>query len=346
MKQQQQQQQPRQVRRHKSFFSPNSQTAQKITAAFSRPEKAGLIRRAESFQHSRSVGDFEPFMRKKGNNNSSINNGSSVALTKFTRLKRDEPMNKAKSMDFLKTKILSRSKSNLQPNSKKSMNMRNITRTESPSLSSSSSSNDLNPFQNYRKEFTSGNGINKSDEYDWRQDTPFWRKQGKWARPAPTKKMVEEPWVHHHHHHQQHSNHHHHHQIPPHHVHPLNGGARAWPPIAGHKLPPSTFYSSFHHPAAQPQPQPHFPPPTHFLPPEQPNNMNRGRNSFGGSVGELSSKLEITELSDEEPEIVAAMMMSNKNNSNNNSRGRRSSSGSSHNQDKSLALLDLPSGLY
>lgn len=52
------------------------------------------------------------------------------------------------------------------------------------------------------------------NNYDWRQDTPFWNKKGRWARPSPTK-PVEEAWI------PVQSNQP---QPPPVHIHPPNGG--------------------------------------------------------------------------------------------------------------------------
>ena len=124
------------------------QTAQKISAAFSRPTSTSkLVRRAESFQHSRSVGDFEPFFRQKQAKNE-------PALTKFSRISENQtksglnPMlSKAKSMEFIKAKLMS-SKSSLSPRQQHQQQQ------HSPAPSSNSSGE--MPFQNYRREMNGG----------------------------------------------------------------------------------------------------------------------------------------------------------------------------------------------
>ncbi len=111
---------------------------------------------------------------------------------------------------------------------------------------SSSASSSLNSRSN-----------NEEDEngYDWRQDTPFWRKQGRWARPTPKKKdgaagpLLEEPWFDHHQPRQPQP-----HPSPRHHLHPtgMAGGSPYGPP------PPLVPFAAFLRQQQQQQQQPVF----------------------------------------------------------------------------------------
>lgn len=247
-------------------------------------------------------------------------------------------LSKSKSMEYLKAKLLSRKSSNASSSSKRD---RWVADDHGGDASSRMRSASPVYFGNVERNFPRGRADAQArQEYDWRQDTPFWNKQGRWARPAPKKAtststlLMEEPWV----------NHHHHHaaaaaaafplpfaitQPPQPHLpaagvkhHPLNGGNRVpgagWAPgLANRKA--YAFGSS---PAAPPSVSlgaPNLYLPSHFVSAPRPfvspdsahsnSSSSSGRGSGGGGLtrlspedaAPLSSRLEITELSDEEP---------------------------------------------
>ncbi len=374
------------LRRHKSFFAADTSEEKsmsgRVTDVLRRGAGGGggfggrgLMRRAESFSHHEdNLEHYRPKIR--GKSVERLDGGEGGGGRGRMGIK---SLSKSKSMEFLKAKLLSRRPSSAN---KSGNGIRISSQSPTPSALKSptvdewaaaaaadrrSDSPGSGGGRNWRRSSSS------QDVYDWRQDTPFWNKQGRWARPAAAKKaaaasaavVTEEPWVNHHHplsFQQQ--------QQPPVRHHPLNGGAPParipgsnWqfppsPPIAAAAGPPSmlfgrskAFYPSFPggtgHP---PPPHPLYLP--HFVP--RPFNSGSGSSGHGsaassGSGGgggdantnvrsssrgctngkrapapplpqnkprrfqfedgdcdgdDLSSRLEITELSDEDPLVA------------------------------------------
>lgn len=207
------------------------------------------------------------------------------------------------------------------------------------------------------------------EEYDWRQDTPFWNKKGRWARPASSKKAVEEPWFNLHQPKQP--------QAKPPTIqqqipngptiqhHPINGGhgIPGWP---GQQYPPGMllnrpkvgggFFPSF------PMPYGGGMPSGVFLPRPFPDSGTRSQSSSGSGGGmpkpsprgrglmeeDLPSRLEITELSDEEeqPVIPVARGCPTPDYSTMQPPPRITSPGGHPMGPPDRNILDLPSGLY
>lgn len=274
------------------------------------------------------------------------------------------------------------------------------------------------------------------EEYDWRQDTPFWNKQGRWARPAPAKKSTEEPWVNHQSppmpamaptlpqapqqmpmHHQQQQHHH----LPTNRIPgwPV-GPSTQYPGVMLNRKMQGSFYPSFPVAgvsAALPSHNVYLPQvqvPSHFVAGGQPGRTNyvstsgssgspahsNSGSSSSGNNGRrmintrvnplrnnldldtnddsLPSRLEITELSDEEPILPpnscptpdystmptrpvspgisdTTVILVNQNGSNQINTHTSSSSSSSNNSNNNVSghrvdmprrILDMPSGLY
>lgn len=439
------------LKRHKSFFtpptqnlgqselsvfkvnSPSSTPAQKMAAAF---RKASNIRKAESFYHSRSLGDFDLLINSDSSKQHGRNNRNNISHksalyqdfeNNFNNKRQDKSrgksverllsgdstasksLSKSKSMEFLKSKLLSRKPS--------SANSRRSRLSPSPTPSGSSSgglppgtriprsvldwdhhphlgvSGKLGFMQNASRwgfDMRSGDEtkigsssetiskptrkIKKSakdeEAYDWRQDTPFWNKQGRWARPSNNKKVVEEPWI------NPHVNNAcvvHQEKIPTGQTiqhHPLNGGnvVPGWPhPPAGiimGKKMGTGFFPSFPVPyGASSNTNNMFLPRTNLAPShvKSPSHSNSGSSSGLSSTKkssnskvlssklteeDLHSRLEITELSDDEendelrcpsPDYSTMQIHSTNTVIELNGGGRASS-------DRNI--LDLPSGLY
>ena len=416
------------VRRHKSFFAHSDYSKQENNTGMSPAQRMANIlkrgtniRRAESFHHSRSLGDFDhiiggdsphkkgPFADlklRKGHDEDRRTRGKSV-----DRLLGHEPksLSKSKSMEFLKAKLLSRKPSTAHKN--------NSSPSPTPSGSSSSNGHHFRSADwDLRRRQDDEFDLRKPGDphsYDWRQDTPFWNKTGRWARPTPTKKLIEEPWVNHHLPMQQQQPYSVH-QVPKatkiqHH--PLNGGAGRIPGWPGQQFPGGmllnrkmgNFYPSFpvtaapvgsgspnggpmsHHMFLAPNSRSAFPPPPGVFcsPVVQPPGTSPVISSSGSSghsssstgqqlpkvkmnplrsshQDDLSSRLEITELTDEEgdrqecptpdystmPRPAASQPPQPPPKPFAPVNPIRSRSGSSSAEDSKRNILDLPSGLY
>ena len=306
--------------------------------------------------------------------------------------------------------------SNHSSSSSSSQN-KNISMNSSSGSSSSSNQHNMRRSEAEQRE---------KDEYDWRQDTPFWNKQGRWARPAPAKKPAEEAWVNH--------------QSPPmptmappmpqppqqmtmHHQqphHPSNripgwpvGPSTQYPGVLLNRKLQGNFYPSFPVAgvsAALPSHNVYLPQvqvPSHFVAGQpsrsayvsatgsgtSPAHSNSGSSSSGNNCRRPSSKtklnplrnnldidtnddslpsrLEITELSDEEPSAIIlppngcptpdystmprsvspvpsdnTVILVNQNGNNHNNSSSSSSNHQNSHSDLSRKILDMPSGLY
>ncbi|TRY74025.1 hypothetical protein TCAL_01540 [Tigriopus californicus] len=307
------------LRRHKSFFTPstNNREGPKLWMGPQNPmaiaNRKGLLpRRSESFHHSRSLGEFDsnimsgprPFHPLDG-----AEGKNQLLRSADWDLRSSSPNNRS---GFFST--------NLGPKSVSQWGFGMQDSRHSP---------------NGR----SGGSDDGQQDYDWRQDTPFWNKKGRWARPSPTKKAVEEAWVS-----AQPSP-----TPPPLHIHPQNGGLgpipappplgttnrvpMGWPgqfphqgPLLGGHRKMGPFYPSFPVPGVNITHKnmflPHGPVPftssyKSFVPAAQSSpaasfsgssgsnkvKVNPLRNTLDMDLGPLSdgvNRLEITELSDEE----------------------------------------------
>ena len=166
-----QREQNKKIRRHKSFFGDDGLLGKKNTT----------IKRAESFhcntfETPATKGDIDLFMRTKSVEclDQDILNPGGV-----------KPQKRSKSMEFIKSKILRRPSKLLKNGSKEKvpkvvrntehLQINNEMR-ESPSsyypyeLSKKSQDHSVvsNEYSNFEKQ-------KKTDDYDWRQDTPFWK---------------------------------------------------------------------------------------------------------------------------------------------------------------------------
>lgn len=366
------------LRRHKSFFTPstNNREGPKLWMGPQNPmaiaNRKGLLpRRSESFHHSRSLGEFDsnimsgprPYHPLEGSEGKKSMRGKSVDRFKDSiGSTTTKPLSKSKSMEFLKAKLLSRKASTKRnsaspaPSSSSgapSQLLRSADwdlRSSSPNNRSGFFSPNLGPksvsqwgfgMQESRHSPNERNGGSDDgqQDYDWRQDTPFWNKKGRWARPSPTKKVIEEAWVS-----AQPSP-----TPPPVHIHPQNGGLgpipappplgttnrvpMGWPgqfphqgPLLGGHRKMGPFYPSFPVPGVNITHKnmflPHGPVPftstyKSFVPAAQSSpaasftgssgsnkvKVNPLRNNLDIDLGPLSddvNRLEITELSDEE----------------------------------------------
>lgn len=330
----------------------------------SKPRPLSLIRRAESFHHSRSLGDFDRLLQHQREespksfhyNNEPIHQKRGKSVDRF--LNHDEQqtkkLQKSKSMEFLKAKLLSRkpsTKSQVQPV---------VQHNHGP----------LDPrlfHQVVAPPSGSPHGRNNGEipKYDWRQDTPFWnnntgknRSNNKPQVPANKPRLREEPWT------QLHA-----------------GPASLWP-AGQHGYPPGLFFGRK---AGIPGSGNNFYPSFSVANPKNPSNISRNivlppPNSANNSrlpqpqyhpvyaaaaaaaaaqaaavaqaqqqkTESLKDRLEITELSDaeteiqQEPLIPAPDYRRTVTPSSVVEMGSSShSSGSQHGK-----ILDIPSGLY
>ena len=189
--------------------------------------RALSIRRAESFHHSRSLGDFDKLTREDSSPNffgsrslfqynqqtedQIFRNHRGKSVERMIEPEKPRKLQKSKSMEFLKAKLLSRkssTKSQVQPQ-----------HNHGP----------LDPrlFQGhhqqaqYQQQPQSSPNVPK---YDWRQDTPFWNSGSKGNRPKPQvpankPNLREEPWTH------------------------LHSPASLWP-AGQHAYPPGLFFGA------------------------------------------------------------------------------------------------------
>jgi len=394
------------VRRHKSFFfganvereaplSGSMTPAQRMAAAFRKAN--GGIRRAESFSHGngglggRGLGDFDfiggregryrpaetDFRAGRGKSVERLQGGSSL----------ERKLSKAKSMEFLKAKWLKSKRSAKAGPWEPTQSHRSTSPVSSSTPTSSVASSagaqrlksmenaNANRFDHRTRHFDEDDG-DQDDIYDWRQDTPFWNKRGRWARPAPASKVkaaaTEDPWTHLH-------------GRPPPSVkqYPVNGGAvpPGWPAHGYPSYPvPSVPVAALQQSGAPGQvylpPSHHFAPRPFVSPAVAANSFGSsggsglgrgsrqsssssssaaGRRRRGSSAGRaraagpsavssedvtLSSRLEITELSDEDdvnvpsPDYPSVEPVIPKLGSRDNLLAARRN------------ILDMPSGLY
>ncbi len=186
--------------------------------------KSSAIRRAESFHHSRSLGDFDHLARDSPEPRSIVNidissdfsGGYQRDRSRFGSKSAERILNpeqedktrrlhKSKSMEFLKAKLLSR-----KPTSKQQQPPPRAQHNHGP-LDPRFLYGGGHPFQQQplrRDMATSLENVARSAKqnnkpvngnYDWRQDTPFWNgkpSRTKPAVPAKPAKIKEEPWTH------------------------------------------------------------------------------------------------------------------------------------------------------
>ena len=293
------------LQRYQSFFNPEPPTYPQNGRNYN-------VRRAESFSHS---GHEKPEISKRPDRDADQKSN----------------LHKAKSMEFLKAKLLPK-KAPRSP----SVPKKNPTPDRSPSVASLCNKSDKKPA-----------------EYDWRQDTPFWNGGGrrggaanglKSSRSNNGSRNVEEmvgPWQNLHH------------PSPPPqmipHFHPSGGvipppalmmARRPNFPMYPHPQPPPSFgaVGSFMHTAYPPQSLTHHHPVTAFH--QNALKLHPRPYSAMSSVEKLSDRLEITELSDHEADEVGHRSGSSSNINRSRRKKYKGQGGSKNN------IFDMPSGLY
>ena len=175
-------------KKNPSFFISGAPTQHHHNGRKARGSKSRplALRRAESFHHSRSLGDFDRLTRDESpelHHHSQHQPRSLHPFSKSTErvLHPEDKSRKSKSMEFLKSKLLSRKPS---------------TKQVAPQHNHGPLDPRLFPV---KKSSTSGSSGSNAG-YDWRQDTPFWNSGGngktKPKVPAKPQKLREEPWTH------------------------------------------------------------------------------------------------------------------------------------------------------
>uniref|UniRef100_A0A0K2T3M1 GBD/FH3 domain-containing protein n=1 Tax=Lepeophtheirus salmonis TaxID=72036 RepID=A0A0K2T3M1_LEPSM len=265
-----------------------------------------VMRRSESFHQGRSysVERLSDDPFHPNNFQRHLSAATAAAAAAASPPKKSS-LSKSKSMEFLKAKLLSR-----KPSSVKSKN------NKSNSASSHSNSNlcQQHPgfwsaIPSYRSSDYVSNlnreNSSRNCSYDWRQDTPFWNKKNSNSQVPPPPPSV-----------------------PP-------------PPPMDDWLPPSSpaFRNGW---MMQGNPNRKFPLPNLFHPSDY--RQQPASYAFEESTTDLADRLEITELTDEEPEIPSPDYVGN---SSNNIDGSFSSSKSGNSASQQARnILDMPSGLY
>ena len=143
------------LQRHQSFFSPSDKSP-RITA---RSNGGQSVRRAESFNYKskpNTPDNFESFSRHD-----------------HGKRKSKSTLQKSKSMEFLKAKLLPR-KATKSPDQQQCNNNRSNGMAPRNHKQSTSCVHLVNPIQ----KSSSSKSVEAKADYDWRQDTPFWNKRG------------------------------------------------------------------------------------------------------------------------------------------------------------------------
>ena len=164
-----------------------------------------VVRRSESFQHNHEIFSGPDDIRHSSQifrfaisrptsttNEMSRPRGKSVERMLDEKLEAEvpkpRPLHKSKSMEFLKAKLLSRKGTQkLSPHNNSNNNMNNnnnrqASRSQSPGFNNNSQHQHWSNDHQHRAKQQQQH---QRDQYDWRQDTPFWNHRGRWTRPAP-----------------------------------------------------------------------------------------------------------------------------------------------------------------